>query len=78
MYLLILSFSHNLRLKVYLVVSLVISYVKKIISVELFCKKCSCIVFSKKQKVWDRKHFFLKNLKEATHDYFFYMFKTSV
>ena len=28
--------SHNLRLKVYLVVSLVISYVKKIISVNTF------------------------------------------
>jgi hypothetical protein len=40
----------------------------------MFCKKCSCIVFAKKPKVWDKKHFFPKNLKETTNDYFFYMF----
>ena len=72
--------SHNLRLKVYLVVSLVISYVKMITSeihfreVGIFCKKCSCTyLLKKKPKVWDKKHFFPKYLKEATNDYFFYV-----
>jgi hypothetical protein len=32
----------------------------------------SCIVFATKPKVWDKKHFFPKNLKEATNDYFLY------
>ena len=41
----------------------------------MFCKKCSCIVFAKKPKVWDKKHFFPKNLKEATNDYFFICFR---
>ena len=79
------TYPRNLRLKVYLVVTLVISYVKKITSVmyfrelEIFCKKCSCIVIAKKKpEVWDKKHFFPKNLKEATNNHFFYMFKTSV
>jgi hypothetical protein len=71
--------SHNLRLKVYLVITLVISYVKKIILVmyfrglEIFCKKRSCIVIAKKPKAWDKKHFFPKNLKEATNDYILYV-----
>jgi hypothetical protein len=36
-------------------------------------RKCSFIVFAKKPKVWDKKHFFPKNLKEATNDYFLYV-----
>ena len=39
----------------------------------MFVKKCSCIVFAKKTKVWDKKQFFPKNLKEATNDYFLYV-----
>jgi len=31
------------------------------------------IVFAKKPKVWDKKHLFPKNLKEATNDYFLYV-----
>jgi hypothetical protein len=35
----------------------------------------SSIVFAEKPKVtvWDKKRFFPKNLKEATHDYFLYV-----
>jgi hypothetical protein len=49
------SHSHNLRLKVYLVVSLVISYVNKIISVfwrsrNILLKN---VVFAKKPKGWE-------------------------
>ena len=32
------------------------------------------MLFAKKPKVWDKKHFFPKILKEATNDYYFYMF----
>ena len=37
----------------------------------------SSIVFAEKPKVtvWDKKRFFPKNLKEATHDYFFICFR---
>ena len=66
-------------LKVYVVVSLVITYVKMIISVntvlekiEIFCKKCSCTyLLKKKSKVWDKKHFFSKRGYKRL---FFYMF----
>ena len=60
--------SHNLMLKVYLVVSLVKSYVKMITSVktlEIFCKKCSCTYLLKKRKVWDKKRFFPKKSKRG-------------
>ena len=30
-------------------------------------------LFSLKKKVWDKKHFFPKNLKEATNDYYSYV-----
>jgi hypothetical protein len=40
---------------------------------EIFCKKRSCIVIAKKPKAWDKKHFFPKNLKETTNDYFLYV-----
>ena len=39
----------------------------------MFFKKCSCIVFAKKRKVWDKKHFISKFLKEATNDYLLYV-----
>jgi hypothetical protein len=41
--------------------------------VGIFCKKCSCTYLLKKKKVWDKKHFFPKCLKEATNDYFLYV-----
>ena len=56
--------SHNLSLKYYLVVSLIISNVKKIISVNTLkrswniLQKCICLVFAEKTKEWDKKHFF--------------------
>ena len=70
--------SHNLRLKVYLVVSLVISYVKKdnisILEKQKYFVKMQLYVevFAEKPKVCDKKHFFPKSLKEATNDYFLY------
>jgi hypothetical protein len=39
----------------------------------MFFKKCSCIVFAKKRKVWDKKHFISKFLKEATNDYLLFV-----
>ena len=58
--------SHNLRVNVYSVVSLVISSVKNMISVNTFLQKCSCIVFAKeKTKVWDKKQFFSKKSKRG-------------
>jgi hypothetical protein len=30
------------------------------------------MIYYLKSKVWDKKHFFPKNLKEATNDYFLY------
>jgi hypothetical protein len=52
-------------LKVYVVVSLVITYVKMIISVntvlekiEIFCKKCSCTYLLKKIKSMGQKTLF--------------------
>ena len=49
--------SHNLRLKVYLVVSLVISDVKNRKYI-LEKYKSFCIVFATKPKVWDKNTFF--------------------
>ena len=37
--------------------------------------KC-CFLFAKKTKVWDKKHFYPKNLKEATNDYSLYALDT--
>ena len=31
------------------------------------------MLFAKKPKVWNKKHFFPKNLKEATNDYLLYV-----
>ena len=59
--------SHNLRLKVYLVVSLVNKlYEKDNISKYIlekqkyFVKNVVVIVFANKPKVWDKKHFYPK------------------
>ena len=67
-------------LKVYVVVSLVITYVKMIISVntvlekiEIFCKKCSCTYLLKKNQKYGTKNTFFR--KEATNDYFFICFR---
>jgi hypothetical protein len=41
----------------------------------LFCKKCSCILFAKKPKVWDKEHFFRKKSKRGYKRLFFICFR---
>ena len=41
----------------------------------MFVKKCSCIVFAKKTKVWDKKQFFSKKSKRGYKRLFFICFR---
>jgi hypothetical protein len=73
--------SHNLRLKVYLVVSLVMSYVKKIISVNTFYhgnQTASFRIFKKMQKIRIFIIYYLLWTEGLVNEACLYPFKKSV